>query len=245
MLAGGEGTRLHPYTRILPKPLLPIGDRPILEIIVEQLRSAGVEEVVLATGHLSSLIETFFGDGSGYGMSITYAREDEERGTVGPLADIAGLDETFILMNGDVLTDPLYDDLLAAHRHAGATATIATHAQNVELDYGVVELGTRINGTRRIEQLREKPQSTYQVSMGVYIFEPEVLAQVPRDRRMDFPELIDRLIERDELVVSYEHRGYWIDVGQVHNLESAVQEYERRAERFVGQTGARQSPDVT
>ena len=233
VLAGGAGTRLHPYTRVLPKPLLPIGDRPILEIIVAQLREAGIEEVVMATGYLSGLIEAFFGDGTVHGIPITYAREERELGTAGPLTRIAGLDESFLLMNGDVLTDPLYEPLLEAHRATGAIATVATHAQEVEIDYGVVELGDRVNGTRPISAIREKPRDRYQVSMGIYAFEPQVLDYVDRDRRMDFPELIERLLEDDQLVASYEHHGYWADIGQVHDLEAAVQEFERDAERFV------------
>jgi NDP-sugar pyrophosphorylase family protein len=233
VLAGGAGTRLHPYTRVLPKPLLPIGDRPILEIIVAQLREAGIEEIVMATGYLSGLIEAFFGDGSVHGIPITYAREDRALGTAGPLTGIDGLDDSFLLMNGDVLTDPLYEPLLATHRSAGALATVATHPQEVEIDYGVVELGQAVDGTRRISAIREKPRHRYQVSMGIYAFEPRVLDYVDRERRMDFPELIERLLEDGQLVASYEHHGYWADIGQVHDLEAAVQEFERDAERFM------------
>src|SRR5215217_2754487 len=131
VLAGGAGTRLEPYTKVLPKPLLPIGDRPILEIIVSQLREAGVVDVVMATGYLSGLIETYFGDGRAHGVKISYAREEIALGTVGPLATIDGLDDTFILMNGDVLCDPLFPELLDSHRASGAAATVATHGQEV------------------------------------------------------------------------------------------------------------------
>src|SRR3954471_8861436 len=131
VLAGGEGTRLAPYTRILPKPLLPVGDRPILEIVIGQLRDAGADEIVLATGYLSGLIEAYFGDGSSFGVSITYAREDEPLGTVGPLATIEGLDETFVLMNGDVLSDLPLVEMLREHAESGAVATVATHVETV------------------------------------------------------------------------------------------------------------------
>jgi NDP-sugar pyrophosphorylase family protein len=233
VLAGGAGTRLEPYTRILPKPLLPIGDRPILEIIVAQLRQAGVREVVMATGYLSSLIETYFGDGRSHGVKITYAREQTALGTVGPLATIEGLDETFILMNGDVLCDPPFDPLLSAHRASGAAATVATHAQEVQIDYGVVELAEQVNGVRRISGFREKPRQAYRVSMGIHAFEPRVLDYVERGCRLDFPDLIQRLVDAGETVVSYEHEGYWVDVGQVHDLEGAVKEFGLGAERFV------------
>lgn len=239
MLAGGAGTGLHPYTRVLPKPLLPIGDRPILEIIVTQLREAGLEEIVMATGYLSGLIETFFGDGSAHGIRISYAREERALGTVGPLTTIGGLEQTFLLMNGDVLTDPVYEDFLRAHREGGGVATVATHAQEVEIDYGVVELGAGANGIRRIEAIQEKPRHTYQVSTGIYAFEPEVLDYIDHKGKMDFPELIERLLEDGKFVASYEHKGYWADVGQVHDLEAAVQDFEKDAERFVRGGSAR------
>jgi NDP-sugar pyrophosphorylase family protein len=233
VLAGGAGTRLEPYTRILPKPLLPIGDRPILEIIVSQLREAGVRDVVMATGYLSSLIETYFGDGSSHGVRITYAREQTALGTVGPLATIEGLDETFILMNGDVLCEPPFPGLLDVHRSSGAAATVATHGQEVQIDYGVVELSEPVNGLRRISGFREKPRQAYRVSMGIYAFEPRVLDYLEAGRRMDFPDLIQRLVRAGETVVAHEHDGYWVDVGQVHDLEGAVKEFGLGAERFV------------
>src|SRR5439155_6392069 len=131
VLAGGEGTRLRPYTRVLPKPLLPVGDRPILEVIVGQLRDAGIEEIVIATGYLSGLIEAFFGDGEAYGVSIRYARERTALGTAGPLASIDGLDGPFLMMNGDVLTRLPYGELVSRHLQSGATATIATRPTHV------------------------------------------------------------------------------------------------------------------
>jgi NDP-mannose synthase len=241
VLAGGAGTRLEPYTKVLPKPLLPIGDRPILEIIVAQLREAGVDDIVMATGYLSGLIETYFGDGRAHGVKISYAREEVALGTVGPLATIDGLDDTFILMNGDVLCDPPFTELLDSHRSAEAAATVATHGQEVQIDYGVVEV-TETNGLRRISGFREKPRQAYRVSMGIYAFEPRVLEYVEPGQRMDFPDLIERLVESGETVVAHEHEGYWVDVGQVHDLESAVKEFGLGAERFV-RTGRPPSSD--
>ena len=234
VLAGGAGTRMAPYTRILPKPLLPIGDRPILDIIVTQLREAGVREVVMATGYLSSLIETFFGDGSGFGLDISYVREETALGTAGPLASVEDLDETFILMNGDVLTSLSYAKLLDAHSSSDAIATIATHTEEIELDYGVVTLGESAGELRQIEGIAEKPRHSCQVSMGIYVFEPRVLEYIQPTVRMEFPDLITRLLAAGERVLSYQHDGYWVDVGQVHHLDGAVREFERAAERFVG-----------
>lgn len=236
VMAGGTGTRLAPYTRILPKPLLPVGDRPILEIIIGQLRDAGVEEIVIATGYLSGLIETFFGDGLAYGVSISYAREVEPLGTAGAIATIDDLDETFLMMNGDILTTPPYGELLEAHQASGAVATIATRPEDVEIDYGVVRLGERVNGVARIDSFDEKPTIVCQVSAGIYVFEPEVVDYVTPGERLDFPELLGRLLAAGLPVSSHEHNGYWMDVGQLHHLEAAVQEFEGSAERFVGRS---------
>lgn len=236
VLAGGQGARLEPYTRVLPKPLLPVGSRPILEIIIEQLREAGVTRVIVATGYLSGLIETYFGDGSALGIPISYSREVEALGTIGPLGSIGGLDETFILMNGDVLTSPIYGELIAAHLRSGAVATIATRAQVIDVDYGVLELGTSADGVRQISGIDEKPRYSLPVSMGIYAFEPEVLTYVERDHKLDFPDLVKRLLAAGESVAAYEHDGYWMDIGQLHHLETAVRDYEGDAADFAHRT---------
>lgn len=235
VLAGGKGARLAPYTRVLPKPLLPVGDRPILEIIVGQLRDAGITDIVLATGYLSSLIETYFGDGRPYGVDISYAREAEQLGTAGVLASLPPLEDTFIMMNGDVLTTPLYAELLAAHRRSEAAATIAARMQEVDVDYGVLELGGAVGDLRRIDRIDEKPCYSWPVSTGIYAFEPVVQEHVEPGLRMDFPDLVSRLITAGETVAAYDHDGYWMDIGQLHDLEAAVQDFEGSAEDFVGQ----------
>src|SRR4051812_10369968 len=211
VLAGGEGTRLAPYTRVLPQPLLPVGDRPILEIVIAQLRDAGADDIVIATGYLSGLIEAYFGDGSAFGVSITYAREEAPLGTAGPLASIDGLDERFVLMNGDVLSDLSVVDMVRAHTQSGAVATIATHFETVEIDFGVLRLGAREGRIAPIEAIDEKPSYVLDVSMGIYCFEPEVLDFVRPGERRDFPELIEALIEAGLPVNSYRHEGSWLD----------------------------------
>jgi NDP-sugar pyrophosphorylase family protein len=236
VFAGGEGARLLPYTSVLPKPLLPVGERPVLDIIIGQLREAGITEIVLATGYLSSLIETYFGDGSAWGVQITYNREKTQLGTVGALAEVPALDDTFIMMNGDVLATPLYKDLVEAHRNSGAAATIATKLQEVPVDYGVLRLGDALAPLRRIEGIDEKPRYSFPVSMGIYAVEPRVTRFVEAGQRMDLPDLIERLIEEGETVAAYEHRGYWQDIGRLHDLEAAVQAFEGSADEFVGGT---------
>jgi NDP-sugar pyrophosphorylase family protein len=233
VLAGGQGARLAPFTKVLPKPLLPVGERPVLEIIVRQLRQAGVSEVVIATGYLSRLIETFFGDGSAYDVPISYVLEPEPLGTIGPLALVDGLDETFLLMNGDVLTSNFYPELMSAHRRAGAIATVSTRLQEIHIDYGV--LSVEVDGAGpipRVRGIQEKPSYRWPVSMGVYAFEPRVLDFIEAGAPLDFPEFLNRLVEAGEYVASFEQSGYWMDVGQLHNLEAAVKDYEGGAERF-------------
>ncbi len=236
VFAGGEGARLVPYTRVLPKPLLPVGDRPVLEIIIGQLREAGVTEVVLATGYLSSLIETYFGDGSAYGVDIVYMREKTQLGTVGALATMPAFDDTFLMMNGDVLTTPLYRDLLDSHRRSGAAATIASKKQEVDVEYGVLRLGEDLGDVRRIEGIDEKPRYYWPVSMGIYAVEPRVQRFVEPGRPMDLPDLIEKMIAAGETVTAYNHPGYWMDIGRLHDLEAAVQDFEGSADAFVGKS---------
>lgn len=239
MFAGGQGARLLPYTYVLPKPLLPVGDKPILQVIIDQLRQAGIEEVVLATGHMSALIETYFGDGADHGVAISYHREREPLGTVGALAEIPEFQEPFIMMNGDVLTDTtLYDHLVGAHREARAAMTIATKCQEIDIDYGVLGLGEQLGAARRIERIDEKPRYSWPVSMGIYVVEPRVQRLVQPGRRMDFPDLITRMIDIGETVAAYEHDGYWMDIGHLHHLEAAVQDFETAADAFAGDTAS-------
>ncbi len=234
IFAGGKGARLLPYTSVVPKPLLPVGNHAVLEIIIGQLREAGITEIVLATGYMSSLIEAYFGDGKSWGVSISYNRERTELGTVGALAEVPGLDDTFIMMNGDVLATPLYRELVEAHRRVGAAATIATKSQEIDVDYGVLRLGGDVAGLRRIEGIDEKPRYSWPVSMGIYAVEPRVTRFVEPGRRMDLPDLVERLIAEGETVAAYEHSGYWQDIGQLHDLEAAVQAFEGSVDEFVG-----------
>ncbi len=171
ILAGGKGTRLAPYTKILPKPLMPIGDMPILEILLRQMRRSGIDEIVLTVGHLAGLLEAFFQDGSQLGLKIRYSYEDQPLGTAGPLSLVNGLDDTFLVTNGDVLTTLDLRSLVAYHHRRGAAATIATHVRKVNIDLGVIQFD---DGNRLVGYI-EKPTYEFQVSMGIYVFEPRVL----------------------------------------------------------------------
>jgi NDP-sugar pyrophosphorylase family protein len=220
ILAGGRGSRLAPYTTVMPKPLLPVGDRAILEIVLRQLRTAGIEDVVIAVGHLAHLVQAVLGDGSSYGLSVAYHVEDEPLGTAGALTRIDGLDDTFLMMNGDILTDLDYRRLLAAHREAANAMTIATHERVVATDYGVLHTDARDT----VVAYEEKPTLQYRVSMGIYVLEPAAIAHVPRDRAFDVPDLVQSLLAAGDPVGSCPHDGYWLDIGRHDDYERAQRE---------------------
>ncbi len=220
ILAGGKGTRLKPYTAVFPKPLMPIGDKPVLEIIILQLVEHGFNEIIMAVGHLAELIITFFGDGSKYGVRIKYSRENKPLGTIGPLALIKeDLNDTFLMMNGDVLTSLDYSKLVKYHRNNNTIATIALTKRSVKIDFGVTEVDSKGNIIKWIE----KPSIDYLVSMGIYVFEPEILEYVKPNEYMDLPDLIKQLIV-DGKVKGYISNDYWLDIGRPDDYEKANKE---------------------
>jgi NDP-mannose synthase len=227
VLAGGRGTRLAPYTTVLPKPLMPVGDRAILEIVLHQLRAAGFDEITLAVGHFAHLIRAVLGNGSSNGVSIDYHDEQEPLGTAGPLASIPGLDRTFLMLNGDVLTTLDYRALVRAHAEAGNALTIATHRRVVRSDYGVLHTDGALGATRRVLAYEEKPELAFTVSMGVYVLEPDVLEHVPAGRHTDLPDLVLALLAAGLAVGSYEFDGYWLDIGREDDYRQAQADAER------------------
>ena len=231
ILAGGKGARLAPYTKILPKPLMPIGDMPILEILLRQMKRAGVGEVVLTVGHLAGIMRAFFQDGRQWDLKITYSYEQKPLGTAGPLSLVKGLDEPFLVTNGDVLTTLNMNDLIACHRASGAAATIATHHRQVKIDLGVLQF----NGTNEVVSYLEKPAYDFQVSMGMYVFEPRVLDYIPYNQFMDFPNLVLQLLEAGERVIGYPFDGYWQDLGRPDDYEQAVAEFVALRPLIVGE----------
>jgi NDP-mannose synthase len=229
ILAGGKGSRLAPYTKVIPKPLMPIGDMPILEVLLYQIKRAGVDEVILSVGHMASLLRAFFQDGKHIGLRIRYSYEKIPLGTAGPLAIVEDLDETFLVMNGDVLTTLDFSELIEFHRESKALVTIAMHNRNVKIDLGVLKL----NDKNEIVGYLEKPTYDYQVSMGVYVFEPAVLKYIPEAQYFDFPSLILRLLEAGERVVGFPFGGYWQDLGRPDDYEHAVLDFETMRTQFL------------
>jgi NDP-mannose synthase len=227
ILAGGRGSRLAPYTTVLPKPLMPVGDRAILDIVLRQLRAAGLDDVTLAVGHLAHLIRAVLGDGSAHGVELRYHEEQHALGTAGPLATIGDLDETFLMMNGDVLTTLDFGELVRAHRAAGNLLTIATHRRVVRSDYGVLHTDGRVAATDRVIGYEEKPELPFTVSMGIYVLEPGAVRYVPPDRSFDLPDLVLVLLAAGEPVGSYLYDGYWLDIGREEDYRRALADCDR------------------
>lgn len=229
ILAGGRGTRLLPYTTILPKPLLPIGDKPILDVVISQLIANGITEITLAVGYLAELITAYFGDGSKYGIKIDYSKEEKPLGTAAPLSKIKNLHETFLVMNGDILTTLNYQKLIEFHKKNKAIATIAVHKRNVKIDFGVVNASEK----NEITDYTEKPELSYSVSMGINILEPSVLKYIKPDEKLDFPDLIKRLIKNKEKVIAYITDDYWLDIGRHDDYDKAIEEFSKMKDRFL------------
>jgi NDP-mannose synthase len=228
VLAGGRGTRLAPYTSILPKPLMPVGDRSILELVVDQLELAGIKDITFCVGYLSHLIRAVFDHRDNDGVEIDYVHEHEAMGTAGPLRLVGDLDETFIAMNGDVLTNLDYAELVRYHQLHGNALTIATHDRRIKIDYGVLhlqQLGINGNTQHRITEFQEKPEIVSSVSMGIYVMEPSVIDFVPEGQAFDLPDLVQALLRANQPVGAFKYDGLWFDIGRKEDYERAVQEW--------------------
>lgn len=221
VFAGGKGTRLAPYTSILPKPLMPIGDRSILELVLTQFAAAGITDVTLCVGYLSHLIEAVLENRDDDGVEIKFVREETALGTAAPLRLVEGLDHTFLAMNGDVLTNLAFDTFIRYHRRNRNVLTIATSDRPIQIDYGVLRLGE--NGrSRQVAAWVEKPEMTSTVSMGIYAVEPKVLDYIPASGYFDFPNLVQELLRAGEQVGVYKYDGLWFDIGRRDDYERAV-----------------------
>lgn len=224
ILAGGKGTRLRPYTTTLPKPLMPVGERPILEIVIGQLRAAGCTKITMAVNHMADIIMAFFGNGEKYGIDIAYSMEDSPLGTVGPIRLIENLPENFLVMNGDILTDINYADLYRKHLHAGASLTIATYQRDSKIDFGVLEIDKNSN---RLTAFREKPVYHFDVSMGIYVFHRSLLESIPINQPWGIDNLVLGMLANHQPVNSYPFDGYWLDIGRPDDYDLANQDIEK------------------
>lgn len=222
ILAGGKGVRLRPYTTVIPKPLVPIGDRySILEIVMRQLAACGFNRATLAIGHLGQLIRAYVGDGSQWGIEVDYVQEESPLGTIGPaLMVLDQLPENFLLMNGDILTDLDYGDLLDRHISWGAPLTVATFNRVHQVDFGVLDVTDR-----RVTAFTEKPPLSYSVSMGIYGVSKRHLQRYTAGLPYGFDELMLDLIERGTLPASYGFDGFWLDIGRPDDYDRANAEF--------------------
>ena len=214
VLCGGKGTRLRPYTYNIPKPMLPLGKKPILEYVLHRLREAGIVEVYLAAGYLHEQIRDHFGDGSAVGMKLHYSIESSELGTAGAIIPLMGkMDETFVVMMGDHLSSLEIAKVVEFHHKQGAIATVALNKKGVPLEYGVADLEGN-----RIVRFREKPIVENYVNTGVYVFEPEIFEHIkPRE---DFAtDVFPRLLEKKLKVCGYVFCDYWLDIGRTTDYE--------------------------
>jgi len=229
ILAGGKGRRLMPYTTVLPKPLMPIGDYSILEVILRQLKHAGFKKVTISTGYLHELIHAYIDSNKKLGLAVSYVHEDTPLGTIGPLRLMKELDDTFLVMNGDILTDIDYKALIAYHKKKKAIATVATYQRDSHIDFGVLDR----NEENRIVAFREKPTYHFDVSMGIYVFSKEVLTYVPKGKPFGFDQLMYALTEKKAPVFSYPHDGYWLDIGRPDDYARSIEEFERYKDKFL------------
>lgn len=230
VLAGGKGTRLRPYTIVLPKPLMPIGEFPILEVIVKQLKQHGFDHVTMAVNHQAEIIQAFFGDGEKWGIRIDYSLEDKPLSTMGPLRLIKDLPSDFLVMNGDVLTDLDFSKFADFHVDGGHLFTISSYEREHTIDYGVLEP----DRSGRLSGFREKPKVRYEVSMGVYMVNRDVLDFIPGDRPYGFDSLMLDLIAANNPAVIRRHEGYWLDIGRPDDYALAIDEFDKMRARFIG-----------
>jgi NDP-sugar pyrophosphorylase family protein len=231
ILAGGKGTRLAPFTASFPKPLVPLGDTPVLEVLIRQLLRYGVTDITLTLGHLAELIKAYFHHRRCLAEQITlrYVEEDEPTGTAGSLALVPGLNDTFLSMNGDLLTNLDLNALVEFHREQKAVLTIGVHEREVKIDLGVLEFDENHTVTRYLE----KPRTTYNVSMGIYVYEPRALRYIEAGRYLDFPELVLRLLEKGERVCAFPSDCLWLDIGRPDDYARAQQLFMEKNGDFI------------
>jgi len=222
ILAGGKGTRLKPYTISLPKPLVPIGEMPIIEIIIRKLAQSGFERVTITVNHMADIIRAFCGDGSKWGISIDYSLEAKPLSTMGPLKLIHDLPDNFLIMNGDVLTDLDFEAFYNKHVSEGNIFTVSAYTREQKVDYGVLETGS----DDKLVNFIEKPTTTYNVSMGVYMASKQILDFIPENQFYGFDHLMLDLIKNQKPATVKVHSGYWLDIGRPDDYEKACADFE-------------------
>jgi NDP-sugar pyrophosphorylase family protein len=229
ILAGGKGTRLRPYTTVFPKPLMPIDDMPILEVVLRQLKFFGFRKITISVNHLADLIRTFFGDGRKLGLDISYCVEDKPLGTAGSVSLVEDITEYFLVMNGDLLTTLDYGAMMRWHMESQATATIGVFPRVVKIDFGVLELGP----AGQLDQYKEKPTLEFLVSMGVNAFHKSAMEFIPRGQYLDIPTLMLNLKKAGKTVLGYRSDCQWLDIGRPDDYEEALSIFEQNRRFYL------------
>ncbi|MFC1791688.1 sugar phosphate nucleotidyltransferase [Gemmatimonadota bacterium] len=229
ILAGGRGNRLRPFTENTPKPMVPLAGEPILEIIIRQLSRDGFRNVVLAVNHLKAEIRSHFGAGERWNTEIRYSEEGDFLGTAGPLSIIDGLEEEFMVVNGDILTDLRFDELFRFHQEADAVCTVASCIRAVQLDFGVLSADS-LNVLSRVE---EKPELSFDVNMGIYVMKKEALLVIPPEGPYDMPDMLNDLVSRRLRVACFPFRGLWFDLGSPADYQRAREIYQGGEKAFL------------
>lgn len=228
IMAGGKGSRLVPFTNSTPKPLLEIGGIPVLEVIIRQLKNYGSSEVILTLNYLKRKIESHFNHGKQFGINIIYSTEDKPLGTAGPVKQIKHLDNNFLVVNGDILTDLPYDALYNYHCKNDALLTISSFKLSYRMDYGIL----MVNDKSEVKKYLEKPISDYNISMGIYAMNKKAVKYIPANTKIDMPDLINLLLKKKEKVMVFHHEGYWFDIGSVENIEEAEGIFRKHQNKF-------------
>jgi len=230
VLAGGKGTRLKPFSVNFPKPLVPLDDIPILEVLLRRLIRCGITDITITLGHLAELVKAYFDHRRSLvqQMNLRFVEEEEPTGTAGSLALVPGLDDTFLVMNGDLLTNLDFRALVRFHHEQQSALTIAAIARHVKVDLGLLEFDSNF----RITNYMEKPENVYQVSMGIYVYEPRVLKYIQRGQYLDLPELVLRLIERGEKVCAFPSDALWLDIGRPDDYARAQELFSEKRGDF-------------
>lgn len=229
ILAGGKGTRLRPYTVVLPKPLMPIGEYPIIEVIVRQLVSAGFDHITMAVNHQAEIIKAFFTDGSKWGIKIDYSYEDKALSTMAPLKLVQDLPDDFLIMNGDVLTDLDYSEFYDYHCQNDNIFSVSSYKREIKTEYGVLEVGD----DNKLSGFSEKPVFNFDVSMGIYMANKKILDYIPEDTSYGFDDLMLKLIEINNPASIKSHNGYWLDIGRSDDYMKAVEEFDGMKDKFL------------
>ena len=229
LVTGSKGTRLKPYTVVLPKPLMPIGEYPILEVVIRQLASHGFNHITISVNHQAELIKTFFGNGSKWDIKIDYSMEDKPLGTMGPIRLISDLPEDFLVMNGDILTDLNYSQFYQNHINNNNMFTISSYSRSHMIDYGVLKTNENCN----LIGFSEKPIKKYEVSMGIYMVNRLVLNYIPESNKFGFDDLMLTLLKKQKTVIVKSYSGNWLDIGRPDDYVQAIEQFSKMKDKYI------------